>query len=188
MSARPRPLPAAARERARPAPPCARGVNHDGSLLEETGDLAIGSGDHIADSATETYCASSTGGSRRTPSTSSRRSTPRSGGSTTARTDLCRLRPPDRRGAARGRPVRDALHRRQARAGAAMSEPARTERPVGRRPHRLDGERAAAHLARRSGRSAAGLPSGSCSLVVAAAAIARRPADEAGRRANAGAR
>lgn len=34
----------------------ARGaVHHEGSLLEETGDLAIGSGDHIADSATETY-------------------------------------------------------------------------------------------------------------------------------------
>ncbi len=30
-------------------------VHHDGSLLEETGDLAIGPGDHIADSATETY-------------------------------------------------------------------------------------------------------------------------------------
>jgi DnaK suppressor protein len=30
-------------------------VHHEGSLLEETGDLAIGSGDHIADSATETY-------------------------------------------------------------------------------------------------------------------------------------
>ena len=30
-------------------------VHHDASLLEETGDLAIGSGDHIADSATETY-------------------------------------------------------------------------------------------------------------------------------------
>jgi DnaK suppressor protein len=30
-------------------------VHHDGSLLEETGDLAIGSGDHLADSATETY-------------------------------------------------------------------------------------------------------------------------------------
>jgi RNA polymerase-binding transcription factor len=30
-------------------------VHHDSSLLEETGDLAIGSGDHIADSATETY-------------------------------------------------------------------------------------------------------------------------------------
>lgn len=33
----------------------ARTVHHDGSLLEETGDLAIGSGDHIADSATETF-------------------------------------------------------------------------------------------------------------------------------------
>ena len=32
-----------------------RTVHHDGSLLEETGDLAIGLGDHIADSATETY-------------------------------------------------------------------------------------------------------------------------------------
>jgi RNA polymerase-binding transcription factor len=32
-----------------------RTVHHDGSLLDETGDLAIGSGDHIADSATETY-------------------------------------------------------------------------------------------------------------------------------------
>lgn len=30
-------------------------VHHDGSLLEESGDLAIGSGDHIADSASETY-------------------------------------------------------------------------------------------------------------------------------------
>jgi DnaK suppressor protein len=30
-------------------------VHHEGSLLEESGDLAIGSGDHIADSATETY-------------------------------------------------------------------------------------------------------------------------------------
>jgi len=30
-------------------------VNHEGSLLEETGDLAIGSGDHIADSATDTF-------------------------------------------------------------------------------------------------------------------------------------
>lgn len=30
-------------------------VHHDGSLLEESGDLAIGSGDHLADSATETY-------------------------------------------------------------------------------------------------------------------------------------
>ena len=30
-------------------------IHHDGSLLEETGDLAIGSGDHIADSASETF-------------------------------------------------------------------------------------------------------------------------------------
>ena len=30
-------------------------VHHDESLLEETGDLAIGSGDHLADSASETY-------------------------------------------------------------------------------------------------------------------------------------
>jgi RNA polymerase-binding transcription factor len=30
-------------------------VHHDGSLMEETGDLAIGSGDHLADSASETY-------------------------------------------------------------------------------------------------------------------------------------
>ena len=30
-------------------------VHHDGSLLYESGDLSIGSGDHIADSATETY-------------------------------------------------------------------------------------------------------------------------------------
>jgi len=30
-------------------------VNHTGSLTEETGDLSIGAGDHIADSATETY-------------------------------------------------------------------------------------------------------------------------------------
>ena len=30
-------------------------IHHEGSLLEETGDLAIGSGDHIADSASETY-------------------------------------------------------------------------------------------------------------------------------------
>ncbi len=30
-------------------------VHHEGSLLEETGDLAIGSGDHLADSASDTY-------------------------------------------------------------------------------------------------------------------------------------
>jgi RNA polymerase-binding transcription factor DksA len=30
-------------------------VHHDGSLLEETGDLAIGAADHLADSASETY-------------------------------------------------------------------------------------------------------------------------------------
>jgi RNA polymerase-binding protein DksA len=30
-------------------------VNHDQSLEDETGDLSIGSDDHIADSATETY-------------------------------------------------------------------------------------------------------------------------------------
>ena len=33
----------------------ANAVHHSGSLLEETGDLAIGSGDHLADSASETY-------------------------------------------------------------------------------------------------------------------------------------
>jgi len=33
----------------------ARAMHHDGSLVEETGDLAIGSDDHLADSATETY-------------------------------------------------------------------------------------------------------------------------------------
>ena len=33
----------------------AKAVHHDGSLLEETGDLAIGSEDHLADSASETY-------------------------------------------------------------------------------------------------------------------------------------
>lgn len=31
------------------------GVNHEGSLEEETGDLSIGSDDHIADSATDTF-------------------------------------------------------------------------------------------------------------------------------------
>jgi DnaK suppressor protein len=30
-------------------------VNHDGSLADETGDLASGPGDHLADHATETY-------------------------------------------------------------------------------------------------------------------------------------
>jgi len=37
-------------------------VNHADSLLEETGDLAIGSGDHIADSATDTYMRELDGG------------------------------------------------------------------------------------------------------------------------------
>jgi DnaK suppressor protein len=37
-------------------------VHHDGSLLEESGDLAIGAGDHIADSATETYMRELDGG------------------------------------------------------------------------------------------------------------------------------
>jgi DnaK suppressor protein len=40
----------------------AKAVHHDGSLLEETGDLAIGSGDHLADSATETYLRELDGG------------------------------------------------------------------------------------------------------------------------------
>ena len=31
------------------------GVNHQGSLEEETGDLSIGTDDHIADSATDTF-------------------------------------------------------------------------------------------------------------------------------------
>jgi DnaK suppressor protein len=37
-------------------------VNHEGSLIEETGDLAIGSGDHIADSATDTFMRELDGG------------------------------------------------------------------------------------------------------------------------------
>ncbi|MGH3128336.1 MAG: TraR/DksA family transcriptional regulator [Gaiellaceae bacterium] len=37
-------------------------VHHDGSLLEETGDLAIGPGDHIADSASDTYLRELDGG------------------------------------------------------------------------------------------------------------------------------
>jgi len=37
-------------------------VNHKGSLMEETGDLAIGSGDHLADSATETFMRELDGG------------------------------------------------------------------------------------------------------------------------------
>ena len=32
-----------------------KSVNHEGSLQEETGDLSIGTDDHIADTATETY-------------------------------------------------------------------------------------------------------------------------------------
>jgi RNA polymerase-binding protein DksA len=40
----------------------AESVNHEGSLMEETGDLAIGAGDHIADSATETYMRELDGG------------------------------------------------------------------------------------------------------------------------------
>lgn len=37
-------------------------VNHTGSLLDETGDLAIGAGDHIADTATETFMRELDGG------------------------------------------------------------------------------------------------------------------------------
>jgi DnaK suppressor protein len=37
-------------------------VNHSHSLLEETGDLAIGAGDHLADSATETFMRELDGG------------------------------------------------------------------------------------------------------------------------------
>lgn len=40
----------------------AEAVNHTGSLEEETGDLSIGSDDHIADSATETYMRELDGG------------------------------------------------------------------------------------------------------------------------------
>ena len=38
------------------------GVNHHGSLEEETGDLSIGTDDHIADSATDTYMRELDGG------------------------------------------------------------------------------------------------------------------------------
>ena len=37
-------------------------VNHASSLTEETGDLAIGAGDHLADSATETFMRELDGG------------------------------------------------------------------------------------------------------------------------------
>lgn len=37
-------------------------VNHKSSLIEETGDLAIGSGDHLADSASETFMRELDGG------------------------------------------------------------------------------------------------------------------------------
>jgi RNA polymerase-binding transcription factor DksA len=38
------------------------GVNHKGSLEEETGDLSIGTDDHIADSATDTFMRELDGG------------------------------------------------------------------------------------------------------------------------------
>jgi len=37
-------------------------VNHTESVLEETGDLAIGAGDHLADSASETFMRELDGG------------------------------------------------------------------------------------------------------------------------------
>jgi DnaK suppressor protein len=37
-------------------------VNHESSLLEETGDLSIGTDDHIADTATETFMRELDGG------------------------------------------------------------------------------------------------------------------------------
>ena len=37
-------------------------VHHDGSMIEETGDLALGAGDHLADSATETFMRELDGG------------------------------------------------------------------------------------------------------------------------------
>ncbi|MGH3134296.1 MAG: TraR/DksA family transcriptional regulator [Gaiellaceae bacterium] len=37
-------------------------VNHKGSLVEETGDLSIGTDDHLADSATETFMRELDGG------------------------------------------------------------------------------------------------------------------------------
>jgi RNA polymerase-binding protein DksA len=38
------------------------GINHDGSLADETGDLALGPGDHLADHATETFMRELDGG------------------------------------------------------------------------------------------------------------------------------
>jgi DnaK suppressor protein len=38
------------------------GVNHEGSLTEESGDLSNATGDHLADSATETYMRELDGG------------------------------------------------------------------------------------------------------------------------------
>jgi RNA polymerase-binding protein DksA len=37
-------------------------VHHQGSLTEESGDISIGSGDHLADSATETFMRELDGG------------------------------------------------------------------------------------------------------------------------------
>jgi DnaK suppressor protein len=38
------------------------GMNHDGSLADETGDLALGPGDHLADHASETFMRELDGG------------------------------------------------------------------------------------------------------------------------------
>ena len=85
-------------------------------MLEETGDLAIGSGDHIADSATETFMRELDGGLEENADHLLDEIDAALG-----RIDdgtygtLRELRRPIADGASRGRPVRDALHRRQAR-------------------------------------------------------------------------
>ena len=105
-------------------------VHHDGSLLEETGDLAIGSGDHIADSATETYLREIDGGLEENAEHLLVEIDAALGRIDDGRMDCAASADVHRRGAARGRPVRNALHRRQARAGAVVSEQARADVPT----------------------------------------------------------
>ncbi len=108
----------------------AQAVHHDGSLLEETGDLAIGSGDHLADSATETYMRELDEGLEENAEHILVEIEAALGRIEDGTYGLCTAcGRADRRGAARGRSVRHAVHRRQARAGAHVSEPARTELP-----------------------------------------------------------
>ena len=102
-----------------------KGVNHENSVAEETGDLSSGAGE-LADTATETYMRELDEGLEE--NAHNLIAEVEAALQRIERRDvrhLRRLRQAHHGGASRGSSLGDPVHRRQARAGTRMSEPAR---------------------------------------------------------------